>query len=259
MTPLVGSNRSSLTTRMPDGVTNAAPWQTMGNSGIPDPTWSHLYVNDFDTYTAGDWTVTTVGTGVVTKTPFNGGAINLATSAGATDSQAVQLAEAGFQLLPGKSCFLKFSGQISDILNDTFFFGLAQAGATTMASITNGIFVSKDTATTGALTLHVRSASVDVSVPLPLSQSLVAGTPFELGIVAGFDGNALAYFNPTTGKNPIYASVAASPNGQSRGAVALLAGATFPVGLMAPMVSMTNASAVIRNLVADYIVVSNER
>ena len=41
---------NSQTTRIPDGVTNAAPWQTFANAGVLDPSWAHVYHNDFDTY-----------------------------------------------------------------------------------------------------------------------------------------------------------------------------------------------------------------
>src|SRR5258706_2992742 len=125
----------SLTTRMPNGVTNAAPWQTMGASGVPDPTWSHLYVNDFDTFNTTDWTTTLVGTGTQAKTDYDGGAILVTNSAGATDATYMQLTNAGFKLGSSKAMFFKFAGQLSAVSLDTFYCGLVQKGANTIASI----------------------------------------------------------------------------------------------------------------------------
>ena len=63
------------TTRMPNGATNAAPWQTMAAAGLLDPTWAHLYSNDFDTYAAGDWTATVVGSGTQALQAADGGSL----------------------------------------------------------------------------------------------------------------------------------------------------------------------------------------
>ena len=261
----------SLTSRMPNGLTNAAPWQTMGASGLPDPTWSHIYANDFDTYAAGDWTIALTGTGTVAKTDFDGGAILVSNTAGATDSQYVQLTNAGFKIHPGKATFFKFAGQMSDILNSTFYCGLVQKGATTIASITDGIFISKDTSTTGALTLHVRQASTNYQVALPALNAIVANTYFELGIMVDYLGNVAAFFNPTTGSNPISAAAAAS--GQNRGRDAALYAnggpgpipptqtvpVVVPTALLTPAFGLLNASAAARTLTVDYIVASCER
>ena len=259
---LVGTNRTSLTTRMPNGMTNAAPWQTMGNAGTTDSTWSHRYTNDFDTFNTADWTINKVGTGTTALTPFQGGALLLSNTAGATDAIEMQLTTAGFGIQTvGKACYFKFAGQMSDIANDTFYAGLVQAGATTIASITDGVFISKDTSTTGALTLHIRKASADVNIALPSPNTLVAATNFELGIVVDALNNVLAFFNPTTGSNPIFAAQAASSGGAARGAVAMLSAQTsnLPTALLTPAFGLINASAATRTLTVDFISVSNER
>lgn len=260
----------SLTTRMPNGVTNCAPWQTMGAAGTPDPTWSHIYANDFDTYAAADWTIALTGTGTTALTDYDGGAILVSNTAGATDAQYIQLKNAGFKIHPGKATFFKFAGQMSDIANSTFYCGLVQKGATTIASITDGIFISKDTSTTGALTLHVRQASTNYQVALPALNALVAATYFELGIMVDYLGNVAAFFNPTTGSNPISAASAASTQNRGRDAALygangspLPAGQTVPVvlptALLTPAFGLLNASAATRTLTVDYIVASCER
>lgn len=263
MASFVGTNQPGLTTRMPQGLTNANTWQTFGNAGTPDPTWSHLYTNDFDTFNTADWTINKVGAGTTALTPFAGGALLLTNTAGATDAIEMQLVNASFQTpvtLPGKGVWYKFAGQMSDILNSGFYCGLVQAGATTIASITDGVFLSKDTTTTGALTLHVRKASADVSFALPAACSLVAATYFELGIHVSGSGNVTAFFNPTTGSNPIFAAAAASTGGASRGSVALIPQpVALPIVLLTPAFGYINASAAARTLTVDYVVAAQNR
>lgn len=248
----------SLTTRMPNGATNAAAWQTFGDAGIGDPSWCHVYHNDFDVFNTNDWTTTKTGTGTVALTDADGGALLLTNTTGAADAIYMQIVNATFKTaVTGKRTFFKFAGQLSDIANSTFFAGLAQKGATTIASITDGIFISKDTSTTGALTLHVRKSSADVSIALPTTQALVAATAFELGIEVDSAGNVLAFFNPTTGANPISASASAS--GQARGYVASLPVPALPTALLSPSFGLLNASAAARSLQIDYLTVARER
>lgn len=248
----------SNTTRMPNGVTNAAPWQTMAASGIPDPSWAHVYHNDFDTYAAGDWTVTSVGAGTQALTDFDGGALLVSNTGGAADANYMQLKNAGFKLVGGKAAFFKFAGQLSDILNDTFFCGLAQKGATTLASITDGIFISKDTAGTGALKLNSKIGNVNTSVLFPASAALVAATNFELGIMVDYLGNVAAFFNPTTGANPISAAAVAAGT-SVRGRVATLAAPSLTAVLLTPSFGLLNASAATRTLTLDFLTVVRER
>lgn len=259
------SNFDSLTTRMPNGLTNAAPGQTMGASGIPDPSWAHVYHNDFDTFLAGDWTETVVGTGTVATQAVDGGAILVSTSAGATDAMTLALGKGTFQLVAGKAAFFKLKATLSDVLADVFFAGLVNANVTTLASITDGIYISK-AAGSALLTLNSAVGGVVTSVALPALEIPVAATAFEIGLSVDYLGNLAAYFNPTTGSNPISAAQAASS--QARGRVAALfanangAQATPNVltqALLAPAFSLTNGAAAIKTLSVDYVTAVRER
>ena len=246
----------SLTTRMPNGVTNAAPWQTMGAAGTQDPTWSHMYANDFNTYAATEWTITTVGTGTVALTDYNGGAILLTNTTGAADALYLQLTNAGFKFTPGKASFFKFAGQLSAVSADVFYCGLVQKGATTVASITDGIYITK---ATGAATLSLVSkiGNVATTVAFPAVEALAAATYFEVGFMVDSLGNVAAFFNPTTGSNPISASAAAS--GQARGRVATLTAPSLTTALLTPAFGLLNSTGVANTLTVDYIVAANNR
>lgn len=255
----------SLTTRIPNGVNNAAPWQTMGFAGTPDPAYSHMYHNDFDTFNAADWSITKVGTGVVALTPGDGGILGITNTAGVADSTIMQLANASFFLKPGKASFFRFIGTLSEVLANTSFFGFAQAGATSIATITDGLVITAVAGVAGFSLLSIR-AGVTTTKAFPVAATISANTPFELGIAVDAQGNVAAYFNPTTGSNPFSSAAAAA--GQSRGRVAALY--TYPTGtqavanavssaLLAPIVGFTNTTAVVRTMLIDCITVSRER
>jgi hypothetical protein len=243
---------NSQTTRSPDGITNAAPWQTMGNSGIPDPTWAHVYSNDFDTFLASDWTISNTGV-----TPTNalvaadGGTLLTTTTAGIADASYLQLVTAGFKLIVGKAVFFKFSGILSDVTNSVFHCGLIAQSATPAAAA-DGLYLYK---ATGAGTLVLRSVvgGVTTSVALPAACALVAATAFELGIEVDYLGNVNAYWNPTTGNNPINSAV--SP----RGRVASLAAPGLTQVLLTPSFGLLNSTAAARTLQTDFICASRER
>ena len=51
----------SQVTRMPNGMTNNGQDSIFADLAALDPTQAHVYMQDFDTYTAADFTVTDVG------------------------------------------------------------------------------------------------------------------------------------------------------------------------------------------------------
>ena len=137
-------------TRFPDGVTTAAKTAPMGAFGLPDPTQWHVFFDDFDTYTAGQWTVTRVGTTPTEAlTDINGGALLLTVSAADNDSDQLQKVGESFLLASGKKAFFKARFKVSDATQSDFLIGLAVTdttllGAVDGAGVTDGIFFNKD-------------------------------------------------------------------------------------------------------------------
>lgn len=243
-----------LTTRMPNGVTNAAPWQTFGASGTPDPTWSQMDVDDFNAFVAASWTTTLVGTGAVAAAAGKGGLATFATTAGAADATYNQRPVAAFVATLGKRTFFKFAGSLSDIGSDVFYAGLIATSATPLAAA-DGIYLTK---ASGAATLSLvhKIGGVATTLALPATALLAAATPFELGIYINDLGDIMAYFNPTTGINPINAAAGAS-RGFAAKLPATAAGVTQVA--LAPSFGLVNASAVARTLTVDYVVAATER
>lgn len=255
---LVGTNRTGLTTRIPQGVTNAEPFQTMGLAGLLDPTWAHTYANDFDQYVAADWTLGGTGTPTAALTAGNGGILTLTTTTGASDSVTLLKNPVAFAVNTAtKQTFFKFAGTASSVAGD-FYCGLAST-APAEASIVNGIVLHK-AAAAATFTLDIFVASVKTSVALPAACTMVAATPIELGIVVDALGNVLAFWNPTTGNNPMGQNqVGGTTPTNGRGAVAMIAAPSLPTVNLAPVVSYVNASAAAQTVAVDYIVASTER
>ena len=241
----------STNTLAPNGISNAAPWQTMASAGLPDPTWGHTYVTDFDTFNAADWTITRVGTGTQALTPFDGGALLLTNSAGATDSAFFQLVNASFKLLPPHETFFKFAGMLSDVVNCVFYCGLL---ATTVTPFTpgDGVYILKATGQ-AALSLNVVIGGVTTTFPLPASAVLVANTYFELGLHMTITGGVEVFFNPTTGHIPPQPP-AGAVRGYATQIPAPAAGLTQV--LLNPSFGLLNSTAAGRTLTTDYVVAS---
>jgi hypothetical protein len=241
----------SLTTRMPKGLTNADSRQIMGAAGTPDPTWSQMYCEDFNTFAPGDYTNTTVGTGTATLIPWDGGAIALATSAGAADSVYLQLVSASYKNTAGRAMFFKFKGQLSEVINCVFHAGL-MATDTTPQDDPNGIYIRKPT---GAATLQlvITVGGVPAVYPFPTSLLLTAATDFEVGFMVDYLGNVAGFYNPGTG--PKQQNTPNIPDGRVVSAVA----PSLPTALLAPSMGLLNSTAAARTLTADFIVASRER
>lgn len=130
------------TTRFPNGVTNAGPQATLGAFGAPDPTKYHCYMNDFDTFAAGDWTITGVGTPTEALTSGDGGLLLLTNTAAATDSVFLDKVGASFLMEAGKPAWFRTRFSVSDATQSIVVAGL-QITDTTPADATDGIYFIK--------------------------------------------------------------------------------------------------------------------
>jgi hypothetical protein len=129
-------------TRFPSGLTNAAPGTNTGMYGVPDPSTWHTYFDDFDTYTAGQWTITAVGSGSTALTDIDGGAILLTNAAADDDSRFHQKVGESFLLEAGKAALFKARFKVSDATQSDLVIGL-QVTDTTPLDVTDGIYFVK--------------------------------------------------------------------------------------------------------------------
>ena len=252
------SNFSTLTTSFGNGLTNADPWQTMGTAGTPDPTWSQMFVDDFNDYIAARYSLTGVGTpaAALVSTQGPGGILQLSTSAATNDTSVLQLAVApvlvnGSQL--GKPFFWKARISLGSGAVSTVAAGMMSTNANPVLNNVDGMYFLK--ASGGQTwTFQVVVGGVTVSTPIPTSLVSVDVTYVELGFALDYQGNIAIFFNPTTGNvSP------AVQNGAPRGRVAAVYSPTLPAGQLNPTISISNTSASVKTAFVDYQMFSAER
>lgn len=112
-----------------------------------DPTRAHVYFNDFNSYTVGDWTITTTeaGGGDATEALVagDGGLLLVTCDAADNDNDFFQLPVAGFTYVAGKPMGFATCFKVSDATQSDFVFGL-QALDTAPLDVDDGIFFQKD-------------------------------------------------------------------------------------------------------------------
>lgn len=243
---------SSLTTQFPSGINNCAPWQTMSESGVPDPSFSQLYHEDFTRYAAGDFTQTLVGAGTAALTAAQGpgGILLLTTTAGAADTVYEQSVAACFQFTQAKHAFFKARLSLSDATLCDAYAGLIATSATPLAA-NDGLFFFK---ASGGTTWVLRSIVGGVTTDTPLPANCVAAnaTFLEVGFHVDATGGVEVFFNPTTGVNTVNPAA-------GRGRVAYFNSAAVTQALLAPSFGLRNGAAAAKTLALDYLTVSSER
>jgi hypothetical protein len=132
-----------MTTRFNNGVTNAAANSTNHEFISMDPTKAHVYFNDFDTYVAGDWTITTTeaGAGSATEalTNVDGGVLLITTDDADNDNDFLQLSSESFLFESGKKLWFKTRFALGDISASSFVMGL-QITDTSPLAVSDGVF-----------------------------------------------------------------------------------------------------------------------
>lgn len=252
------SNFSTLTTSFGNGLTNADPWQTMATAGTPDPTWSQMFVDDFNDYIAARYTLSGVGTpaAALTAAQGPGGVLALSTSAAANDTSVLQLTAAsvlltGSQL--GKPFFWKARIALSAGASSTVAAGMMATNANPVLNNVDGLYFLK--ASGGqSWTFQIVVGGVTVSTPIPATLLSVDAAYVELGFALDYQGNVAIFFNPTTGNQTV-----AAQNGAPRGRVTAVYAPALPAGLLNPTLSLLSTSAAVKSAFVDYQMFSAER
>lgn len=163
-------------TRFPSGVgTRRAP-DPLYMLGRPDPSDYHMFWDDFDTYTAGQWTITVTGTATTALANGDGGLLSTATSAISSDANYFQKVGESFSFEANKPAWFKARFKVS-ALTSVVVLGL-QVTDTTPEDVTDGIYFLSTTAT-GAVTLICRKNASTGSTSAACG-TLVADTYTEL-------------------------------------------------------------------------------
>ena len=172
-----------MTTHFTSGVTNVGTDSTLGKLKAPAPHKYHQYFNDFDTYLASDWTITTTedGTGSASEAlaDGDGGVLLVTNAAGDNDHDFFQLVKEGFKFESGKQIGFHVRFKTNDATHTDIVAGL-QLTDTTPLDVTDGIFFLKSD---GAATISFIVEKDSTQSTLTLPNSLADDTFMTLGFI----------------------------------------------------------------------------
>jgi hypothetical protein len=168
-----------MTTRFENGVTNTKKHTTLGEFVALDPTQTHVFFDDFDTYAAADWTVTETSTSATQALADGDGGLLLLTNS-TTDNDIVQLQKVGesFKFEAGKKLWFKTRFKINEVLQSDMIVGLVITDTSTVAAVSDGVYFMKDDGDAN-IDFHVEKNSTDTTTTAVAA--MVADTFITLG------------------------------------------------------------------------------
>jgi hypothetical protein len=251
---------SSPPSRFLSGLSTEPRKSALGNFPFPNPFQANVYANDFNTYAAGDWTVTTTNSGTSALAAANGGALLLTTGATSSNYQGNRLLPASFAITPGYQAWFLANVTMVDTTLPNFLIGMT---AGTVGSWTDGIYFTKATANqTISAVIRGSSASSTITsiATLPTAAAITPAVPsFSLGwyydglpipTLYFFASPAIATYTAGALTAPVAFSGPSSPGG------VMVAAASSDPSYTAPNV-LTNLPAATMLLAPDLYVVTN--
>jgi len=224
------------TTRFPNGVTNVGEQSLFAELGQPAATNFHTYFEDFDYYTAANWTVTETQAGATQAlTDGDGGLLLLTNTAADNDLVALQKVGESYRFASGKKLFFEGRFKVSNATESDVVMGLQITDATPL-DVSDGVFFLKsDGSTTISLLVEKNGTATTTSVG-----TLADDTYIRLGFY--YDGNSSiqAFVNGT------YVATSATTN--------LVDDEDLTVSF-----ALQNGNAVARTMTVDYVYVAKER
>ena len=225
------------TTRFPNGVTNVGEQSLFAELGQPAATIFHTYFEDFDYYTAGDWTVTETDAGATQAlTDGDGGLLLITNTAADNDLVSLQKKGESFRFESGKALFFEARFKVSDATQSDVVIGL-QITDTTPLDVTDGVFFIK---ADGAATVDFRVEKNNTATTASSIATMANDTYIRLGFY--YDGSsAVQYFvNGTYTGSSVTTNL---PDDED----------------MTVTIAIQNGEAVAKTMTVDYVYVAKER
>jgi len=226
-----------MTTRFPNGVTNVGEQSLFAAMGQLAATKFHTYFEDFDYYTAADWTVTETQAGATQALADGDGGLLLLTNTAADDDLvALQKVGESFRFEAGKKLFFEARFRVSDATQSDVVMGL-QITDTTPLDVTDGVFFIK--------------ADGSTSVSLLVEKNNTATTTASVATLANNTFVSLGFYYDGVSQIQYFV------NGVS-------AGASVTTNLpddedMTVSFAIQNGEAVAKTMTVDYVFVAKER
>jgi hypothetical protein len=206
----------------------------------PDPTLFHQYFQDFDTYVAGDWTVTeTDAAATQALTAGDGGLLLVTNTAADNDLVALQKTPAAWTFTAGKKTFFRCRFKVSNATESDLVIGLQVVDATPL-DVTDGVYFLKADGSTNVAIIARKNATTGSNTATAIT-TLADDTFIELGWC--YDGQSTIAYE-------VNGTVLGSVSGSS----SYLPDTTCTVSF-----ALQNGNAVSRTMTVDYIFVAKER
>ena len=225
------------TTRFPNGVTNVGEQSLFAELGQPAATNFHTYFEDFDYYTAGDWTVTETDSGATQAlTDGDGGLLLITNTAADNDLVSLQKKGESFRFASGKALFFEARFKVSDATQSDVVIGL-QITDTTPLDVSDGVFFIK---ADGAATVNFLVEKNNTATTASSIATMANDTYIRLGFY--YDGSsAVQYFvNGTYTGSSVTTNL---PDDED----------------MTVTIAIQNGEAVAKTMTVDYVYVAKER
>lgn len=236
-------------TRFPNGLTNVVEERTFGYYPYLDELKSHRYVNDFDNFTAANWTITKTGTGTTAIVAGDGGLLALTNTTASGDLIELQLPFATFSYTAGKRLVFKSLVQVDDATNAEFFIGLQNTNTDATAA-TDGTYFHK---ASGATTIDFVTVSGSTVTTISAVATITAATLTSLGFFYDGKGEIKIY----VGSNQVSTQPTVNPPiGYTNSGNPVSA---LPTGNMNITMMVKNGTAAARTLTIDGVEVMKER
>lgn len=219
-------------TNFENGVNNRNAGDLFGSLAQLDPSRFHNYMEDFDYFTAADFTLVT--TGATALQALDGGVLRLVTGAVATNEESLIKAVGSFEILQGSPTYFRAKIEVDEATECNINVGLADSAA---LAPNNCIQFRKDTSDLDVDVL-VRSASADIDVDTAVAQ-IANATSFTVEF----------YWD---GQDRVYYGLNGTPLG-------FLDAATLPVGVLSPTLSVFAGASGAVTLDLDYLFAATER
>ena len=225
------------TTRFPNGVTNVGEQSLFAELGQPAATLYHTYFEDFDYYTAADWTVTETQAGATQAlTDGDGGLLLLTNTAADNDLVSLQKVGESFRFASGKPLFFEARFKVSDATQSDVVIGL-QITDTTPLDVSDGVFFIK---ADGAATVDFLVEKNNTATTASAIATMTNDTYIRLGFY--YDGaSAVQYFvNGTYTGSSVTTNL---PDDED----------------MTVTIAIQNGEAAAKTMTVDYVYVAKER
>ena len=227
---------ANLVTRFPNGVTNVGEDSLFADLAMPAPTLFHTYMEDFDYYTAGDWTVTeTDASATQALTDGDGGLLLITNTAADNDLVALQKKGESFRFASGKKLFFEARLKVNDATQSDLVVGLQITDASPL-DVTDGVFFIKDDGSTSVV-LRVEKNNTATATTVG---TMANDTFIRLGFYYDGDSQIQYFVNGTLGGASVTTNLVDDED-------------------LTVSFALQNGEAVAKTMTVDYIFVAKER